>query len=99
MKIEWNFFTAAWVLVAMELLLWLIWMASVFGTAVKPAPAERRPLLSAFASSFAYIMAGALLLLFENKVLAIVVIIMASVPVFMVLAGVIKYYFSGKGGA
>jgi hypothetical protein len=99
MKIEWNFFTAAWVLVAMELLLWLIWTASVFGTAVKTTSAARGPQLSALAISFAYIVAGALLLLIENKVLAIVVIIMASVPVFIVLAGVIKYYFSRKGGA
>jgi hypothetical protein len=83
----------------MEFLLWLIWMASVFGNVVKNQSAERGTQLSMFAASFAYILAGALLLLFENKVLAIVVVVMASVPVFIVLIGVIQYYFSRKGSA
>lgn len=95
---KWNFTieTAGWICIALELILLLIWVYSIFGPRNGTDPAGKGMAQVFLLGLVTYIAAGVILMLIKDIRCTIAVLLMAAIPFTLVIIGLVKYYSSSR---
>lgn len=87
---------AGWIAIALEIILLLIWINSIFFTRNGTDAAGRGIAMVFVLLLSAYIGGGVLLMLTHRAWAIVTVLIMAAIPLTIVIIGLVKHYGSSK---
>ena len=97
MKMDFNLASAGWIAIAIEVVILLFWVYSVFGPR-SGADAAGKGLEEVFIIGLlAYIGALVILMLVRDIRCTVAVLVMAAVPLTLVIIGLVKYSSSSRG--
>jgi len=89
-----NIHTIGWIAIAMEIILLMIWVYSIFFVKNGTDPAGKGIAMGFLIALCMWVGGGILLLLLQHTWSTVIVLIMAGIPLSIVVIGLIKHFSS-----